>query len=470
MKLKFRFPGRLWPFRKQHHNYSEAPPPFWGSPDFKYIIGLLILWLFVMLFGALRCKAQGRPLKVGDHVPDIPFTSILNYGPKVLRLSDFKDKIVVLDFWATWCSSCLAMMPEERRLQQLMPDSLQIILVNPKSTKDTHDKIAKFFVSRNHQYDFPSIDEDTILSKLFPAQAVPHYAWIRNNIVVAIPEPEDLNAANIRAVMRNERTTMASGNKTRASYTSGMVQNFGSNDSTALYCTYLGSYRQNLYPSSDMKINADGTVSRIDAVNLPLNDLLQFCSPLNDITEARILKQVADPNAFTSNNTSLAWRKKHWFVYEATFSPRSPAAARDVMRVDLERFFRLHIDTFSKDTICYVVSMGDTSKVAHGKKGVHGDNNIFDHLNGPVIFRNESMTAVVTVLEQQTGALFVNESRVRGKINLDLPADLKNVSQLSTSFSNQGFRLTPMKRRITFLLVRDENNVSQSINPKSKSL
>jgi peroxiredoxin len=83
----------------------------------KILILLLILGGAVFL--ALRLRSP-RPVDIGERAPDFTLPA-LTHGS--LSLHDFGRQVVVLNFWATWCSPCVEETPslekfaEQVRLQ-----------------------------------------------------------------------------------------------------------------------------------------------------------------------------------------------------------------------------------------------------------------------------------------------------------------------------------------------------------------
>jgi thiol-disulfide isomerase/thioredoxin len=149
-----------------------------------------------------------KPLVVGDKVPDIEF-SMVNFSSKKAKLSDFRGKWVLLDFWATWCSACLARFHKLDSIQKEYKKELQVLLVNCKQTDDREPGIIAFFKKWKSKYiaDFslPSAMEDSIAQSYFIHKEMPHYVWINpEGNVYAITSSQHITRENINALLKGE--------------------------------------------------------------------------------------------------------------------------------------------------------------------------------------------------------------------------------------------------------------------------
>src|SRR5438876_938837 len=126
------------------------------------------LFIFIPCFSYAQKKTI-QPLSIGDKVPDITFKNVLNYKSNKAKLSDFKGKLVILDMWSTWCTSCITAFPEMETLQKQFKDKIQILLVNPHNPKyDSKQKIESVLARLKQRSGFyPSLPipiNDTILN------------------------------------------------------------------------------------------------------------------------------------------------------------------------------------------------------------------------------------------------------------------------------------------------------------------
>lgn len=144
-------------------------------------------------------------LKIGDQMPDLPFGTVVNNYTGKNKFSELKGKLVILDFWNTWCSSCMDNFPHMEALQKEFGDKIQILLINPK---ETAKQVTDYFQKNKKKYpNLPSIvvDQSQIvkeLLRLFPSREIGHQVWIDPNGIIKLRgAPLNNTSENIRAAL-----------------------------------------------------------------------------------------------------------------------------------------------------------------------------------------------------------------------------------------------------------------------------
>ena len=73
----------------------------------------------VLLLGCVNTSKSNRPLTV---LLDAPEFTLQNVKGGELKSEDLKGKVVVVDFWATWCVPCLAEIPHYNEMRERLKD------------------------------------------------------------------------------------------------------------------------------------------------------------------------------------------------------------------------------------------------------------------------------------------------------------------------------------------------------------
>ena len=104
---------------------------------------------------------------VGKPAPDFELDLL---GGKKFHLAENKGKVIVLDFWATWCGPCLQAMPQIDKVTHEFADKgVQLIAVN---LQEGPDKITAM-LERQKLSPTVALDKDGIVAEKYGANAIP---------------------------------------------------------------------------------------------------------------------------------------------------------------------------------------------------------------------------------------------------------------------------------------------------------
>jgi cytochrome c biogenesis protein CcmG, thiol:disulfide interchange protein DsbE len=122
------------------------------------------------------CTRGPEPRMIGSKAPDFTITD----SDRTVSLHDLHGKIIVLNFWTSWCPPCIDEMPSLVRMQKLMAPKVAVLAVSTdKNERDYHNFLVQ------HQIDLLTVrDEAAKSSHLYGTTGQPETFIIDANGIV----------------------------------------------------------------------------------------------------------------------------------------------------------------------------------------------------------------------------------------------------------------------------------------------
>jgi len=150
--------------------------------------------------GVIRAQieADGAAGRIGAPAPDFEWTSL---DGQTLRLSTYRGKVVVVNFWATWCPPCREEMPALQRVAASERD----IVVLEVDLMEPGDKARSFLDSLGLDRLQPVLDGDGATTRRFGVLSLPSTFFVDKTGVIRHLELTAMSEAQIRTGIQKAR-------------------------------------------------------------------------------------------------------------------------------------------------------------------------------------------------------------------------------------------------------------------------
>ncbi|MDX1905203.1 MAG: TlpA disulfide reductase family protein [Thermonemataceae bacterium] len=139
---------------------------------------LFVVWAFVAAYAPLQAQSLDEvKKKMKDKMisADAPDFTLKDLDGNAVSLSDLKGKVVVLDFWATWCSPCVQSFPGVRKTVDKYKKDANVVflfIATAEEPNNREERLKKFLTKK--KYDFRVlVDENDQTAQKFSVDGIP---------------------------------------------------------------------------------------------------------------------------------------------------------------------------------------------------------------------------------------------------------------------------------------------------------
>lgn len=170
--------------------------------------------VFIILFAGLSTVLTAQSgYAVNDITGNFSIPKILNHTSTTSSFQAFKTKLLIVDFFGTWCVPCVRALPKLNALQEKYKKEINIILVSEESQKK-----LEVFLKKQNSLQLPIIvDEEKNFIRSFQPPAYPYTVVVgTGGRIIAIPLQEEITATNIDHWLKsqNKDTVISTTNTT----------------------------------------------------------------------------------------------------------------------------------------------------------------------------------------------------------------------------------------------------------------
>jgi len=379
------------------------------------------------MISIISCKKENEIAEIGKQVPDYTFKNILNSKEEQISTRDLKGKIVILEFWATWCGPCIPAMRKLDSLQTEFKNDLEVITIS----SENKERLEKFIKSTNTTL---KIVSDTSHLSNFKYKVIPHSIIIdKNGIVRAITNPENINKEVINKLISKNEISL------------DLKDDFYINPelkvktiksiSNQNYRIELKGYDQKKRGGSKILKDTEGNINGIEMWNSTIPRLYQT------------LFDIASPSRMiykdSLNEQDFPYKKEHQYNMTIEVSNKFQKKWRkigiDFLNENFDVNAKIGIDTLS----CYVLKNVDNTI----KKSTSNSSEYM--FMGTILNAKKiKMSQLAEYLENFTSIPVLDKTNLNGEYDIELEWQAEDPKTLHTELKKYGLKFEKSDKKL----------------------
>ena len=397
----------------------------------KIVTIILTLW-------SLGTFAQ-TTTKIGSSSPNLVFEKMINFNQNNASLADFKGKVIILDFWATWCSPCIESLPKLEALQSKYKSDLQVITI----TSDPAERIEKF-LSKTPLKLPVVIDEQRKLAAVFPHRTIPHTIIIdKSGIVRAITSSSQITEEIIGKVINGQEVNITEKKEVMDFDPSKPL----SGNDNFTYQITITPFQEG-YPSFS-NTGGDGIYKnrRIYATNLVATTLFEIAYQFP--ASIRTIVEVTDVS-------KIEWNKNNTICFDLIVPKKLSEQRFEIMKQHLELYFDYKAVTEERLRKIKVLRQVKNSPKNLLTKSPDKTETYSSYGGKGLSMKNSPISKLTDFLESQLDIPIVDETNLIEKYDLELAWYNENPQQIHQELKKIGLELVSEERKIKVLVIKDK--------------
>jgi thiol-disulfide isomerase/thioredoxin len=138
------------------------------------IAGLVLTSLFWFWKEKTRVPSEDHLSQIDEmETKGLPDFELKNLDGQSVKLSQFKGKVVLVNFWATWCGPCLEEVPSLIELVEAMDGQVELLAVSEDSSREEVEVFLRAFPKIKNPHIHILLDSDHAVGKIYEADRLP---------------------------------------------------------------------------------------------------------------------------------------------------------------------------------------------------------------------------------------------------------------------------------------------------------